>query len=105
MKVARHTNLLQSLETLHTGSRGGSATLFTALPEMLVFRLERLVPDEAFQPTKLNDKFTFPFKLSMAPYTSEEGIAASGGVAGCSYDLVGVVIHSGTRVQLFMHES
>ncbi|RLN89857.1 hypothetical protein BBJ28_00015437 [Nothophytophthora sp. Chile5] len=72
------------------------------LPQTLVCHLKRFEFDfYTMEKMKLNDFLEFPTELDMYPYTSEALKAADGTEAtanDCSimYDLVGVVVHSGT---------
>ena len=76
------------------------------LPNTLALHLIRFEFDyQTFREVKVNDRFEFPTHLNMKPYT-KEGIDESEGVPVSEedrrpddyyeYDLVGVLIHSGT---------
>ncbi|RLN94677.1 hypothetical protein BBJ28_00007697 [Nothophytophthora sp. Chile5] len=72
------------------------------LPQTLVCHLKRFEFDfYSMEKMKLNDFLEFPTELDMYPYTSEALKAADGTEASANgysimYDLVGVVVHSGT---------
>ncbi|KAG7380889.1 Ubiquitin carboxyl-terminal hydrolase 34 [Phytophthora pseudosyringae] len=73
------------------------------LPQTLVCHLKRFEFDyDTMEKVKINDYLEFPMELDMFPYTSE-ALAATDGAKTDSktervmmYDLVGVVVHSGT---------
>ncbi|KAE9356132.1 hypothetical protein PF008_g3760 [Phytophthora fragariae] len=73
------------------------------LPQTLVCHLKRFEFDyDTMEKVKINDYLEFPTELDMFPYTSEalaatDGARANGeGGKAIMYDLVGVVVHSGT---------
>eukprot|EP00940_MAST-03C_sp_MAST-3C-sp2_P000604 g604.t1 len=81
----------------------------SALPETLIFHLKRFTFDlETLRRMKVNDMCTFPPELDMRPYTDvaidmKRGAAASTSSSTAhfprthfDYDLVGVVVHTGT---------
>mmetsp|Transcript_26886 Transcript_26886/g.88225 ORF Transcript_26886/g.88225 Transcript_26886/m.88225 type:complete len:2487 (+) Transcript_26886:54-7514(+) len=77
------------------------------LPHTLVIQLKRFEFDyETMQRLKLKDRFEFPLELDMRPYTAE-GLSEADGASSVDageqhppeyyqYELVGVVVHSGT---------
>ncbi|KAG6612398.1 putative ubiquitin-specific protease [Phytophthora cinnamomi] len=76
------------------------------LPQTLVCHLKRFEFDyDTMEKVKINDYLEFPTEINMFPYTSE-ALAASGDASAkdythevakaIMYDLVGVVVHSGT---------
>jgi len=77
-------------------------TLIGALPNTLMLHLKRFEWDyETFSRWKVKDRFEFPLKLDMKPYTVE-GCALNGTAehmhpdAYYEYELRGIVVHSGT---------
>ncbi|TMW55427.1 hypothetical protein Poli38472_010309 [Pythium oligandrum] len=73
------------------------------LPRTLVCHLKRFEFDfDTMEKVKINDYLEFPTELDMYPYTSDAFAAASGEATDNieshtrMYDLVGVVVHSGT---------
>lgn len=87
-------------------------TLIHRLPHTLMLHLKRFEWDyETYSRWKVKDRFEFPLKLDMRPYTVEgAGMQSNGGdgdgTASCTtglhpseyyeYELRGIVIHSGT---------
>ncbi|KAI9979899.1 hypothetical protein PInf_027544 [Phytophthora infestans] len=66
------------------------------LPQTLVCHLKRFEFDyDTMEKMKINDYLEFPMEIDMFPYTSDAG-ADSGDGKSIMYDLVGVVVHSGT---------
>ncbi|GMF13335.1 unnamed protein product [Phytophthora lilii] len=72
------------------------------LPQTLVCHLKRFEFDyDTMEKVKINDYLEFPTELDMFPYTSEALTTSTTGSLGQDavtkmYDLVGVVVHSGT---------
>jgi ubiquitin C-terminal hydrolase len=67
------------------------------LPQTLVCHLKRFEFDyDTMEKLKINDLLEFPMELDMFPYTSEALAAANADDTSRMYDLVGVVVHSGT---------
>jgi hypothetical protein len=64
----------------------------TSAPQLLMFKLNRLVMNERHELEKINDEFTFPFELDMSPYRPLDDVLGT-----WMYDLVGVIVHRGTR--------
>ncbi|KAG3097443.1 hypothetical protein PI125_g15684 [Phytophthora idaei] len=70
------------------------------LPQTLVCHLKRFEFDyDTMEKMKINDFMEFPMEIDMFPYTSEALAATDSGKINdktIMYDLVGVVVHSGT---------
>ncbi|ETK97400.1 hypothetical protein L915_00040 [Phytophthora nicotianae] len=70
------------------------------LPQTLVCHLKRFEFDyDTMEKMKINDFMEFPMEIDMFPYTSEALAATDSGTTTgkfIMYDLVGVVVHSGT---------
>lgn len=76
------------------------------LPRTLVCHLKRFEFDfDTMEKVKINDYLEFPMEIDMSPYTSGAAAGAESTTADsaayeaageCMYDLVGVVVHSGT---------
>ncbi|KAH3764942.1 ubiquitin hydrolase [Pelomyxa schiedti] len=72
------------------------------LPASLVIHSKRFEYDfELMRRIKVNDLYEFPMKLDLEPYTKEGLARREKGVSplsptSCEYDLVGVLVHSGT---------
>jgi len=117
LDVKNHTGLLESLEAVVEGEmvsdfkveRGDEKhtvnakrrSLIKTPPDTLIIALKRFDMDyETFQSVKINDYFEFPQELDLAPYTKEGVELLESGEEGempdYSYDLHGVLIHSGT---------
>ena len=76
----------------------GADSRLSILPTLLLLKLERLVLDEhcGFELQKVNDRFEFPLELDMAPFMVDRSHASPLPAGESCYDLVGVIVHSGT---------
>lgn len=67
------------------------------VPDNVIFHLKRFDFNlRTLQRRKINDYFTFPQKLDIAPYTVEYLNAEDGATGSDAFELVGVLVHSGT---------
>ncbi|KAI1435773.1 hypothetical protein GGR50DRAFT_693844 [Xylaria sp. CBS 124048] len=67
------------------------------LPDNLIFHLKRFDFNlRLLQRSKINDYFPFPTKIDMQPYTVEHLSDPSGSAEPDMFELVGVLVHSGT---------
>lgn len=67
------------------------------LPDNLIFHLKRFDFNlRLLQRSKINDYFAFPDKVDMQPYTVEHLSDPSGNTEPDVFELVGVLVHSGT---------
>lgn len=67
------------------------------VPDHLAFHLKRFDFDLlTLQRCKIHDHFTFPEEIDMAPYTYSAMLGNGEGMAPDVFDLVGVLIHSGS---------
>jgi len=67
------------------------------LPDNLIFHLKRFDFNlRLLQRSKINDYFPFPDKIDMHPYTVEHLSNPSGSAQTDIFELVGVLVHSGT---------
>ncbi|KAK2791273.1 hypothetical protein FQN52_004949 [Onygenales sp. PD_12] len=67
------------------------------LPDNLIFHLKRFDFDViSMMRSKINDEFQFPERLDMTPYTVEYLTNPSDPIAPDVFELVGVLVHSGT---------
>lgn len=67
------------------------------IPDNLIFHLKRFDFDlRTMQRSKINDFFTFPDTIDMRPYTVEHLSDPSSNLPGDPFELVGVLVHSGT---------
>lgn len=67
------------------------------LPDNLIFHLKRFDFDlTTFQRSKINDEFAFPRTIDMRPYTVAFINDATSTRDPDEYDLVGILVHSGT---------
>lgn len=67
------------------------------VPDNLIFHLKRFDFNlRTLQRRKINDYFTFPSSLDLAPYTVEHLNATNGVARNDIFELVGVLVHSGT---------
>ncbi|OAA44825.1 Peptidase C19, ubiquitin carboxyl-terminal hydrolase 2 [Metarhizium rileyi] len=67
------------------------------VPDHLIFHLKRFDFNlRTLQRRKINDYFTFPHTLDLAPYTVEYLNAEEGAARKDIFELVGILVHSGT---------
>ncbi|KAI9853016.1 MAG: hypothetical protein M1838_002795 [Thelocarpon superellum] len=74
-------------------------TCLKEVPDHLIFHLKRFDFDlRQMQRSKINDHFAFPDTLDMSPYTVAHVTAADAAAAPAEdmFELVGVLVHSGT---------
>lgn len=75
-------------------------TCLAALPNILILHLQRIVYNfDLYANEKINSRLEFPHLLSLEPYTRDAVLRQEGAnPEPCDYDyeLVGVVVHSGT---------
>ncbi|TYZ61082.1 hypothetical protein PybrP1_011382 [[Pythium] brassicae (nom. inval.)] len=85
-------------ERLQQKVRATKRICVKTLPQTLVCHLKRFEFDfDTMEKLKINDYLEFPQELDMFPFTSAAlSPAAQGATELCLYDLVGVVVHSGT---------
>jgi ubiquitin carboxyl-terminal hydrolase 34 len=67
------------------------------IPDNLIFHLKRFDFNlRTLQRSKINDYFTFPNRIDMRPYTIAQLSSPSESMAEDMFELVGVLVHSGT---------
>ncbi|KAI0128593.1 ubiquitin carboxyl-terminal hydrolase [Xylariales sp. AK1849] len=67
------------------------------VPDNLIFHLKRFDFNlRTLQRSKINDRFTFPTKIDMQPYTVEHLSDPSSEAEPDIFELVGVLVHAGT---------
>ncbi|KAM3073711.1 hypothetical protein ACMFMG_004404 [Clarireedia jacksonii] len=67
------------------------------IPDNLIFHLKRFDFNlRTLQRSKINDYFKFPSKIDMRPYKVEHLMDEDGGAGEDMFELVGVLVHSGT---------
>lgn len=67
------------------------------MPDNLIFHLKRFDFNlRTLQRSKINDHFSFPTKIDMQPYTVDYLTDPSTGAKADIFELVGVLVHSGT---------
>ncbi|KKY17496.1 putative ubiquitin c-terminal hydrolase [Phaeomoniella chlamydospora] len=67
------------------------------VPDHLIFHLKRFDFDiNTMTRRKINDEFAFPNSIDMAPYTLDTVAVKGGSTSPDMFELVGVLIHSGT---------
>lgn len=67
------------------------------IPDNLIFHLKRFDFNlRTLQRSKINDYFSFPRKIDMKPYKVEHLMNVPDGISEDIFELVGVLIHSGT---------
>ncbi|KAK1827099.1 ubiquitin carboxyl-terminal hydrolase 34 [Podospora conica] len=72
-------------------------TCLKVIPDNLIFHLKRFDFNlRQMQRNKINDRFAFPEKIDMRPYTIEHLSNSPEGKDEDMFELVGVLVHSGT---------
>ncbi|KAI9843704.1 MAG: hypothetical protein M1837_006172 [Sclerophora amabilis] len=72
-------------------------TCLKDVPDNLIFHLKRFDFDlRTMQRIKINDHFEFPMTLDMRPYTIDYLGSAEASIPDDPFELVGVLVHSGT---------
>src|SRR3954464_9464578 len=67
------------------------------VPDNLIFHLKRFDFNlRTLQRSKINDYFNFPPKIDMRPYKVEHLMDDDSGAEEDMFELVGVLVHSGT---------
>ncbi|KAH8910198.1 hypothetical protein BR93DRAFT_464602 [Coniochaeta sp. PMI_546] len=67
------------------------------IPDNLIFHLKRFDFNlRTLQRSKINDHFAFPTQIDMRPYTIEHLSNPAGNIEEDIFELVGVLVHSGT---------
>ncbi|GAO14057.1 hypothetical protein UVI_02038490 [Ustilaginoidea virens] len=75
----------------------GSVACLKDVPDNLIFHLKRFDFNlRTMQRNKINDYFAFPQSLDVAPYTVEYLSSQSGARQSDLFELVGILVHSGT---------
>ena len=71
-------------------------TVLSDLPNILIIHLQRIIFNfDTYANEKINSRLEFPLELNIFPYTKEGGQGGEGD-ENYFYELIGIVVHSGT---------